>query len=305
MGGIAKTIGKVVAAPVRIVGNIIGGDIGEFFDKAADFGENVVAGVLNDISDLMIGITTGDLSKAWSAFKSLATVTLIVIAVVYSGFTILPIVAGLIMLDAQYNGSAFLLYILDVVGNIEHALLGTDFIHEYREIIAGALVLVSTFYIGYQAFTYISNMDSIIALKESYASLFNAFTYIKDVMSGYDIYDGFKTILESKEYWNKLLEQYITDMQAYIDRIAAARQQWFDIYSDTETIGRVLAGGDIYNAGAGSDLYSVSDAYEPYRYMTGIVSTHLDEEMDTMVNSDRYYYGMAGSDAYLDNLLKG
>ena len=124
-------------------------------------------------------------------------------------------------------------------------------------------------------------------------------------MGSYYIYDGIKTILESKEYWNKLLEQYVSDLQAYIDSIAAARQQWFEIYSDTETIGRVLAGGDIYNAGAGSDLYSISDAYEPYRYMTGIVSAHLNEEMDVMANSDRYYYGMAGSDAYLDKLLKG
>jgi len=102
-----------------------------------------------------------------------------------------------------------------------------------------------------------------------------------------------------------MLENYIADLQAYISSVASARQQWFEIYSDTSTIGRVLAGGDIYNSGAGSSLYSVTDAYEPYRYMTGIVSTNLNEEMDVAVNSDRYYYGMAGSDAYLDNIIKG
>lgn len=305
MGGVAKAIGKVIASPLHAVGDIIGGDIGEFFNKVGDFTENVVSGVLDNVANFAVGVVTGDFKKVWSAFTSLATVVLVSIAVVYSGFSILSIVAGLIVLDAQFNGSAFLLYILDIVGNIEHFVFGTDFIHKYKEIIAMSLVLVSTFYIGYQAFEYISNMDSIIALKESYASLFSAFSYIKDVMAGYDIYDGLKTILESKEYWNKLLEQYVSELQAYIDSISAARQQWFDVYSDTETIGRVLAGGDIYNAGAGSDLYSVSDAYEPYRYQTGIISRFMDDELDTASNSERYYYGMAGSDAYLDNLLKG
>lgn len=305
MGGIAKAIGKIVAAPLRITGNIIGGDIGDFLNSAANFTENVIVGVLNNISDFTIGIVTGDLAKAWSAFKSLVTVALVAIVVVLSGFSILPIVAGLIVLDAQYNSSAFLLHILDIIGSIEHALLGTDYIREYKEIIAMSLALISTFYIGYQAFQYISNMDWVVSLKESYTSLFTAFTYIKDVMAGYDIYDGLKTILESRDYWQNMLENYIADMQAYINTIAQARQQWFDIYSDPETIGRVLAGGDIYNAGAGSDLYSISDAYEPYRYQTGIVSPFLNEEIDIAINSNRYYYGMAGSDAYLENILKG
>lgn len=305
MGGVAKAIGKVVAAPLRVVGDIIGGDIGEFFTKVADFTENVVTGVLDSVADFAVGIVTGDLKKVWSAFQSLLTVVLVSVAVVYSGFSILSIIAGLIVLDAQFNGSAFLLYVLDIIGNIEHFMFGTDFIHKYQEIIAMSLALVSTFYIGYQAFECISNMDSIIALKESYAGLYQAWTYVRDIMAGYDIYDGLKTILESKEYWNKLLEQYVSDLQAYIDSIAAARQQWFDIYSDTETIGRILAGGDIYNAGAGSDLYSVSDAYEPYRYQTGIVSRFTNSEIDIAINAERYYYGMAGSDEYLDNLLKG
>jgi len=305
VGGIAKTIGKIVAAPLHIVGDIVGGDIGKFFDKVGDFTENVTSGVLDSISNFVGGIVTGDFKKAWSAFQSLATVVLVAIAVVYSGFSILPIVAGLIVLDAQFNGSAFLLYILDVIGNIEHFIFGTDFIHKYQELIAMSLALVSTFYISYQAFDYIMHIDGVLSLQRSYQSLFVAWGYIKDVMAGYDIYDGIKTILESKEYWNKLLEQYVSDLQAYIDSIAAARQQWFDVYSDTETLGRVLAGGDIYNAGAGSDLYSVSDAYEPYRYQTGIISRYINDELDIATNSERYYYGMAGSDAYLDNLLKG
>ena len=111
--------------------------------------------------------------------------------------------------------------------------------------------------------------------------------------------------MESKEYWDNLLREYIDNMQNYINTINQARAQWFDIYSDTETIGRVLAGGDVYNAGAGSELYSISDAYEPYRYQTGIVSQYVNDETDKMVNHNRYYYGMAGSDAYLENLLKG
>jgi len=308
VGGTAKIIGgisKIVNAPLKAVGKIIGGDVGDLFVVAADFAVNVEKGFAQANDDVFNGIRTGDFQKAWGGIKTTITVLVVAIAVVYSGFNPLVIMAAIVVLDAQFNGSEFLLHLLDIVGNIEHALFGTNYIDEYKEIIASALVMISTFYVGYMAFTYIANLDSVIALKESYASLYKAFTYIQDVMSGYDIYDGFKTILESKEYWNKLLEQYIADLQAYINSVSAARQQWFDIYSDTETIGRVLAGGDIYNAGAGSDLYSVSDAYEPYGYMAGIVSQFKNEEIDTTVNSERYYYGMAGSDEYLDNLIKG
>lgn len=308
MGGTSKIIGgisKIVNAPLKEAGKIIGGDVGDLFVVAADFAVNVEKGFAQANDDVFNGIRTGDFQKAWGGIKTTITVIVVAIAVVYSGFNPLVIMAAIVVLDAQFNGSAFLLHLLDIVGGIEHALFGTNYIDEYKEIIAGALVMISTFYVGYMAFQYISNMDWVISLRESYTNLYSAYKLIQDVMAGYDIYEGLKTIIESREYWHNLLEQYMSDLEAYINSIASARQQWFEIYSDTAMIGRVLAGGDIYNAGAGSTLYSVTDAYEPYRYMTGIVSTHLNEEMDVAVNSDRYYYGMAGSSAYLENILKG
>jgi hypothetical protein len=308
MGGTAKIIGgisKIVNAPLKAVGKIIGGDVGDLFVVAADFAVNVEKGFAQANDDVFNGIRTGDFQKAWGGIKTTITVLVVAIAVVYSGFNPLVIMAAIVVLDAQFNGSAFLLHLLDIVGSIEHALFGTNYIDEYKEIIAGALVMISTFYVGYMAFQYISDMGWVKSLEESYTNLYSAWGTLGKVMTGYDVYGSLKSILESKEYWQNLLEQYVSDLQAYINSIASARQQWFEIYSDTATIGRVLAGGDIYNAGAGSSLYSVSDAYEPYRYMTGIVSTNLNEEMDVAVNSDRYYYGMSGSDVYLENLLKG
>lgn len=317
MGKAVEAIGDIISAPIefavdiliakplQIMGDIIGGEVGEFLTAAGDFANNVVEGIFDNITNFAVGVVEGDFKKAFSALGNLITTALVVVAVVYSGFTLLPILAGIIVLDAQYNSSALLLSTLQILGTIEHAIFGTDYIHEYKEIIAQALVLVSTFYISYVAFGYISEMSWVIELKSSYATLFQAWKVLGDVMAGYQIYDAFSTIINSAEYWRDQLLAYTEKMQNYIDAIAKARMQWIETYSDPETIGRVLAGGDIYNAGPGSALYSISDAYEPYRYQTGIVSLHANEEMDKMANHDRYYYGMAGSDAYMENLIKG
>lgn len=286
-------MGKVVSA------------IGDIIDSAVDLVVNTVEGVINSVADFAVGVVTGDFKKAFGAVFKLVTVVAVAFAIVSSGFALLPILAGIVVLDATYNGSMFLRSVLTFLGSVEHALLGTDFINEYKEIIIGALVLVSTFYIASESYKYLQQLDFIKTIKDSYATLFQAWETLGKVMSGYNIYDGFKSILDSKEYWDNMLQEYIANLQNHIDTIAQARGQWFAVYSDTETIGRILAGGDIYNAGAGSELYSVSDAFEPYRYQTGIVSFNVNDEMDKTVNHGRYYYGMAGSDDYLQNLIKG
>lgn len=286
-------MGKVVAA------------IGDVIESAVDLVVNTVTGVIESVADFAVGVVTGDFKKAFGALFDIITVVAVAFVIVSSGFALLPIMAGIVVLDAKYNGSMFLRSVLGFLGAIENITFGTDFINEYTDIIVGALVLVSTFYIGQQAFQYLQQLEWIKGLHGSYSSLFDAWKTLGKVMSGYDIYSSVKGILESKEYWDNLLREYIDNMQNYINTINQARAQWFDIYSDTETIGRVLAGGDVYNAGAGSELYSISDAYEPYRYQTGIVSQYVNDETDKMVNHNRYYYGMAGSDAYLENLLKG
>lgn len=280
-------------------------EIGNIIESAVDFVANTVTGIIENAVDVVVGVFTGDFKKAFSSLLDLATVVATAFVIVQSGFALLPIMAGVAVLDAQYNGGAFLMAVLGFLGSVEHALFGTDFIHEYAEIIAGALVLVSTFYVSYKAFQGLQQMEWVKSLKESYSTLFDAWKTLGKVMSAYDIYDSTKSILESKEYWDGMLKTYIDEMQAYIDGINKARGEWVSVYSEPDTIGRVLAGGDVYNAGAGSTLYSVSDAYEPYRYQVGIVSMHLNEEADKAINSDRYYYGMAGSDAYIENLIKG
>ena len=295
----------VIAKPLQILGDIVGGEVGDLLTAAGDFANNVTEGIFDNITNFAVGVVEGDFKKAFSALGQLITTALVVVAVVYSGFALLPILAGIIVLDAQYNASALLLSTLQILGSIEHFIFGTDYIHEYKEIIAAALVLVSTFYISYVAFGYIQEMSWVIGLKESYATLFQAWKFLGEVMGAYQIYDALSIIVNSAEYWRNQLLEYVEKTQQYIDAIAKARMQWIEIYSDPQTIGRVLAGGDIYNAGAGSALYSVSDAYEPYRYQTGIPSFNVNDETDKMVVHDRYYYGMAGSDAYIDNLIKG
>lgn len=295
----------VIAKPLQIMGDIIGGEVGDFLHAAGDLANNVTKGIFDNLTNFAVGIVEGDFKKAFSALGQLVMTALVVVAVVYSGFALLPVLAGIIVLDAQYNSSALLLSALQILGSIEHFIFGTDYIHEYKEIIAQALVLVSTFYICWVAGGYISQMSWVTELQSSYSTLFQAWKALGTMMQAYDIFDGFKTILGSAEYWRNQLLEYVEKMQHYIDSMSQARMQWLEVYSDTETIGRVLAGGDIYNAGAGSALYSVADAYEPYRHQTGIVSMFSNDESDKMINNERYYYGMAGSDAYLDNLIKG
>lgn len=316
MGKVVEVIGDIVNLPITIqkkinvdnynkVGDILGGDIGDFFHAVANLEDNVVDGVLGAMEDFAVGVVQGDFKKAFRAFGQIVMVALVVVAVVFSCFNPIVIMAAMVVLDSMFNASAFLLYLLDVVGNIEHAIFGTNYIHEYREVIAGALVFISTIYISWIAGGYITKMDFVLQLQESYASLYAAWKMLGSVMELYNIYDGLKAIVESASYWNHALQEYLAELQSYVDSIAASRQQWFDVYSDTETIGRVLAGGDIYNSGAGSDLYSVSDVYEPYSYMVGIPSFYKNDEIDRAVCHNRYYYGMAGSDAYLENLIKG
>jgi hypothetical protein len=90
-----------------------------------------------------------------------------------------------------------------------------------------------------------------------------------------------------------------------IDIAEMKRNLWYRTYMTLDTLGSILAGGYLYNAGAGSRFYSVSDAFAPFQFMTGIMNPYTNREIDKAVNFDRYYDGMVGTDTYMEALLKG
>jgi len=164
-----------------------------------------------------------------------------------------------------------------------------------------------------------SSMPSVATSISAYTNVATGLLAMDAVMFGYNTYMGaqkyggtsatgntlgFNT--DSSRGGNGTLDtQVVGTLEQVIAKALAERELWFDMYTSLDNLGRILAGGDLYNAGAGSVFYSVSDAFAPFQYMTGIMNPFANKEMDMAINSERYYDGMAGTDTYMTNLLKG
>lgn len=314
MGGVAAAIGAAVSDGFDAVKDIANNVV----DIAADtaklgfdvvwtatgnkwLDEKITGGLIsntyNGITDNLANMLHGSINGDWVQFRdaTLATTTsaVAIVAIVFGG----PwgIVAGTIILDAQYNNGEALGRTISVAGDIETATINTHYIDTYATEIQILITVAATLYAGSVAAPVINDFFGITALIAKW-------TFELDMLSaaygGYQTYMAIQAIRDSQEYWKQKLREAEAYYRKLIAQANAAKNLWFDMMTNPDMINRIQAGGDLFNLGAGHDLFSITSVAEP-RFALGLIDTS-DSEMDKLMNN-RYFAQSAGSDGFRVN----
>lgn len=186
--------------------------------------------------------------------------------------------AAIVALDGQHNNGNLTYEGVKLVGKVETALLDTHFIEEYAREISTTLVIIGSVYAGYVGGGAIMKLVNIGSLN----AVLKAYSYASSL---YGIYDNLQKFEEFRAYYKKLLDEYKAWAEQVQQAYAQTKTQWFEMFANLENqevCYQAMAGGYLYNAGAGSDEYSVSSIHEPNAYMLGI-DTKRDVNHDRML----------------------
>jgi hypothetical protein len=289
MGGVAAAVGAAISDTWHAVEKLADGVVGVVEDIGKFVG-NVVVGIVGTAEHIVHGAVTGNWTEFRDGVIAGVTTAVAIIAIVSWG-----IVAGTIILDAQYNNGEALGRTISVAGDIETATLNTHYIETYAVEIQILITVAATLYAGYVAGPIINNWAGLSALALQWS-------YELDVLAGaygsYQTYMAIQVIRDSQEYWKEKLREAEAYYRKLIAQAQAAKNLWFDMMTDPDMINRIQAGGDLFNLGAGHDLFSVTSVAEP-RFALGLIDKS-DPEMDRLINN-RYFGQSAGSNGFKVN----
>lgn len=262
--------GEISALPADLVG----------LNDVADFTRNVIGGIGNNLALMVEGVTQGKWSKFRDGFMGTLATALYVLAGiigVISGQYWLTAMA-VIALDGQHNNGALTGSAVEILAKIEKGITGTNYLEKYAEEVTMALIAVSSVVAGIYGGMAIAKLAEIAGLSQ----LLNAYNIS---VSAYGIYDNIQAFEEYREYYKKLLDEYMAWAEQIQQAYAQSKAQWFDMFANLENqevCYEAMAGGYLYNAGAGSDEYSVSTIHEPSAYML-VLDIRRDSELDRTI----------------------
>lgn len=248
--------------------------------------------------DNLTGMAHGALSGDWVQFRdgAMGTITTVIAVVAIAVGAVTGnwwlVAAGVVVLDAQHNQGELLSRTIAIAGDIETIVFNSNMIETYAAEIQGLITVGASLYAGYMATPYIINWAELGAAIQSWQSVIN--------MAGmgygaYTIYSAVQSIIASQEYWKAALSEAEEHYRKLLSQAQAAKDQWFDMMTNPDMINRIQAGGDLFNMGAGHDLFSVTNVAEP-RYALGLIDKS-DPEMDRLMNN-RYFAQYAGNYAF-------
>lgn len=249
-------------------------------DSVGDFTRNVYGGIGNNLALMVEGVAEGKWSKFRDGFVGTLTTVVYVIAGiigVVTGQYWLTVMA-VIALDGQHNNGALTKDTVELLGKVETALTGTHYLETYAAEVTAVLVIISSVVAGAYGGAALLKWANIGA----YASLLKAYNYASAV---YGIYDNLQAFEEFRSYYKALLDEYMAWAEQVQQAYAQSKSQWFELYANLENqevCYEAMAGGYLYNAGAGSDEYSVSTIHEPSAYML-VLDTRRDTELDRTI----------------------
>lgn len=265
---------------------------------------NIVGGVANNSYNQFDGVRNGDWVQFRDSTASLTSAAIGVIAIIVGaliGWFLSPVVgypimaAGFVLLDAQYNNGDTNRKNIALHAEVEKATTKTNYIEKYAVEIQIATTIVASVFASYgvgYGLSYVGISAAVQPYIEEWRSTINI---IEAGYGGYETYMAIQAIVNSQSYWEAKLreaEEYFNKLMA---QAQSARNQWFDMMTNTDMINRIQAGGDLFNMGAGHDMFSITSVAEP-RFALGLIDKS-DSEMDRMINN-RYYAQSAGSDAF-------
>ena len=273
MGGVVKSISKVVSSVVDFVSKTV--------EKVVDFAVNVVTGVLKNVVGVVEGAITGD----WTKFRD--SLLGVVSTAIYGVAAVVGFMAGqyyitaaaLVALDGQYNEGQLTSHIVTTVGKFEREIFGSKNILDNVDIITSGIVIIGSLYAAGQGIAMLSKITGLTSYLANYADYVNYFKVASGAYSVYDAYTQWQHAID-------LYDQLMADYQAFLNQanreVQQFNQMWDAVYGDLNVWYEAMPGGYLFNAGVGSDEYSISSINEQSAYCLAL-NTKRD------VDFDRYF----------------
>ena len=273
MGGVVKAISNVVSSVVDFVVKTV--------EKVVDFAVNVVTGVLKNVVGAITGAITGDWTKFRDSLLGVVSTALYGLAAVVGFATgqYYITAAALVALDGQYNEGQLTSHIVTTVGKFEREIFGSKNILDNVDIITSGIVIIGSLYAAGQGIGILSKITGLTSYLANYADYVNYFNVATGAYSVYDAYTQWQHAIE-------LYDQLMSDYQAFLNQanreVQQFNQMWDAVYGDLNVWYEAMPGGYLFNAGVGSDEYSISSINEQSAYCLAL-NTKRD------VDFDRYF----------------
>lgn len=273
MGGAVKAISNVVSSVVDFVVKTV--------EKVVDFAVNVVTGVIKNVVGVVEGAITGD----WTKFRD--SLLGVVSTAIYGAAAVVGFVTGqyyiaaaaLVALDGQYNEGQLTSHIVTTVGKFEREIFGSKNILDNVDIITSGIVIIGSLYAAGQGIAMLSKITGLTSYLANYADYVNYFKVASGAYSVYDAYTQWQHAID-------LYDQLMADYQAFLNQaereVQQFNQMWDAVYGDLNVWYEAMPGGYLFNAGVGSDEYSISSINEQSAYCLAL-NTKRD------VDFDRYF----------------
>ena len=273
MGGVVKAISNVVSSVVDFVVKTV--------EKVVDFAVNVVTGVIKNVVGVVEGAITGDWTKFRDSLLGVVSTAIYGVAGVVGFATgqYYITAAALVALDGQYNEGQLTSHIVTTVGKFEREIFGSKYILDNVDIITSGIVIIGSLYAAGQGVAILSKITGLTSYLANYADYVNYFKVARGAYSVYDAYTQWQHAIE-------LYDQLMSDYQAFLNQanreVQQFNQMWDAVYGDLNVWYEAMPGGYLFNAGVGSDEYSISSINEQSAYCLAL-NTKRD------VDFDRYF----------------
>ncbi len=283
---ITDPIGDLIGDVVDVIEDTVE-DTVDILEEAVDLIENTAEGILDNAEMMIHGTITLD----WTEFRdgTLNQIETAAYLIAIASGDPLLVASGVAALDGKYNNGQLTHKVVQMAAHLETGILGTEVISRNADYIEMGIILAGSIYAGMKCFSYLSELAGI----KSYLA---TWSIAMGLNSSYEAYKQY-------EYWKGYYQEKMAEYQAWIDKqLAIAEQmkvQWFEIYGDvmnSEVLYEAMAGGYLFNAGAGSDEYSVSSIHEQ-----GALILSIDTQRD--MELDRQMYDISDND-YIKTGLK-
>ena len=273
MGGLAKAVSNAVSSVVDFVEKTV--------EKVVDYAVNVVTGVLENVVGAITGAITGDWTKFRDSLLGVVSTGLYGLAAVvgYMAGQYYITAAALVALDGQYNEGQLTSHIVTTVGKFEREIFGSKNILDNVDIITSGIVIIGSLYAAGQGVAILSKITGLTSYLANYADYVN---YFKVATGAYSVYDAYTQWQHAIELYDQLMSDYQAFLNQANREVQQFNQMWDAVYGDLNVWYEAMPGGYLFNAGVGSDEYSISSINEQSAYCLAL-NTKRD------VDFDRYF----------------
>ena len=273
MGGVVKAISNVVSSVVDFVVKTV--------EKVVDFAVNVVTGVIKNVVGVVEGAITGDWTKFRDSLLGVVSTAIYGVAGVVGFATgqYYITAAALVALDGQYNEGQLTSHIVTTVGKFEREIFGSKNILDNVDIITSSIVIIGSLYAGGKGIGLLGDITGLNSYLANYADYVN---YFNVATGAYSVYDAYTQWQQALELYDKLMSDYQAFLNQANREVQQFNQMWDAVYGDLNVWYEAMPGGYLFNAGVGSDEYSISSINEQSAYCLAL-NTKRD------VDFDRYF----------------